>query len=44
VLDAPRGSGRFLARGTPDPIANARAPSAQLGLLRSLIAKPVTQP
>jgi dihydropyrimidinase len=40
VLDAPRGSGRFLARGTPAPIAEARAPSAQLGLLRSLIAKP----
>jgi dihydropyrimidinase len=39
TLHAERGSGRFLARGMPGPVAAARAPSAKMGLFRSLIAK-----
>jgi dihydropyrimidinase len=39
TLHAERGSGRFLARGMPGPVAAARAPSAKMGLFRTLIAR-----
>lgn len=40
ALRVERGSGRFVARGTPEPIAIERTRRTQPGLLRSLIESP----